>query len=100
MIKTNPNCSALNIVHSNGFFAEPHQLRLTLLHELLHAFDFGDKNITEIETAWEASFDSSMPAITNYHWDTNAQGFHKRTFLPADKEASLTQINAFRQCLT
>jgi|TARA_B100000282_G_scaffold272365_1_gene227633 hypothetical protein len=81
-------------VHSNGFFAEPHQLRLTLLHELLHAFEFGGENITKIETAWEASFDSSMPAITNYHWDTNAQGFHKRTFLPADKEVRLNPRNS------
>ena len=56
------------------------------LHELLHAFNFGEGNTSEIEASWHKSFDSSVPSIQNYHWSTDAEGFHRRTFLPADKE--------------
>lgn len=74
---------------------EPLVLRLVLLHELLHAFKFGDGNLSLAEISWKRDFSTDMPTVENYHWNVDAQGYHFRSSRPANSELMQPVLNSF-----
>lgn len=94
---TSSSCGVitLNTYFRDMYFNEPHVLQMVIIHELLHAFEFGfPANATQRALRWTLEFDTASPGVTNYHWDTSATGYHRRTRLPADSEVMQPVLGA------
>jgi hypothetical protein len=78
----------LNTYFYDDFFAEPIVLRMTMLHELLHAFSFGHLPSAGARDAqWAVEFNTDSPGVVDYHWNSAASsGYHRRTRLHARAE--------------
>lgn len=84
----------INRYFYNDYMAEPIVLRLVMLHELLHSFQFGSSNATKRQAQWTADFDTADPGISGHHWTTSASdGYHVRTRLHAQAELMQPILN-------
>lgn len=60
---------------------------MVLIHELLHAFDFGTPaKAAARDERWELEFGTTSPGVFEGHWATLGSGFHRRSKLPSDRE--------------
>ena len=60
---------------------------MVLIHELLHAFDFGTPaKAAARDERWELEFATLSPNVVAGHWSASGSGFHRRSKLPSDAE--------------